>query len=642
MKDLSIIIVNYNVRYFLQQCLESISSSQDSLKKSVFVVDNHSVDDSCAMIREHFPEVSLIKNKTNVGFGKANNQAAQISASKYILFLNPDTILSEDTLQNCFDYLEANPEVGVVGVPMFDGHGNFLPESKRGLPTTWSSFCKFSGLWRLFPKSKVFNRYYLGHLDKESNHEVEVLSGAFMFCRKKVLDEVGLFDEQFFMYGEDIDLSYRINEKGHKVVYLAESSIIHFKGESTKKASLDFTRYFYNSMLLFNKKHNLSKGALWNILISLSIILIGFFSHIKRLVSLVVKPLLDLVLIYFTFQGIGYLWSKLYWKDQNYYDSIHFPLLSFLMACLFVIIFFFNGVYSKRNRLENFLSGWLISIILLFLCYNFLPQEFRFSRAIILISSLSLLPILWLAKLILSRFMSGNWNSSIKKKKIIIVGDSSSLNDLKKGLSSYLGGTEIVASISPDNQRIAESKHGDIDYYKEVCYSLKPDELIFCAKDIAYAKMISIMSGLGNAYHYRIANISNNEILGSDSKDSLGIWYSQDLNINLIQKYFRNQKRLFDVLSSLLLILLFPFVLLLSPNRGIILKSIIQVLIGKRTWVGYSLDSDLDLPEIPKSIFNVSNHPSSSEAYYHQVIEYVNNFSIWSDFIILMKNLLPK
>ncbi|HEU4717185.1 MAG TPA: glycosyltransferase family 2 protein, partial [Bacteroidia bacterium] len=201
---LSVIIVNYNVEHFLEQCLHSVIKASRHTETEIFVVDNNSVDGSLQMLKEKFPAVHVIANRENVGFSRANNQAMRIANGEYVLLLNPDTVVEESTFDKVIAFMDAHPEAGGLGVQMIDGKGNFLPESKRGLPTPSVAFFKISGLSKLFPKSKTFGRYHLGFLDKDRTHEVEILSGAFMLLRKAALDKVGLLDEDFFMYGEDI------------------------------------------------------------------------------------------------------------------------------------------------------------------------------------------------------------------------------------------------------------------------------------------------------------------------------------------------------------------------------------------------------------------------------------------------------
>ncbi|NTV84731.1 MAG: glycosyltransferase family 2 protein, partial [Bacteroidales bacterium] len=216
---LSVVIVNYNVIHFLEQCLSSVRRASENLEVEVFVVDNNSVDGSVKMVREKFPEVILIDNKDNTGFSKANNQAIRLSKGEYVLLLNPDTVVEDDTFSRIIAFMDAHPDAGGLGVKMIDGKGNFLPESKRGLPTPTVAFYKIFGLSAFFPKSKVFGKYHLGYLDENQTNPVDILSGAFMLLRKSVLDKIGLLDETFFMYGEDIDLSYRILKAGYQNYY---------------------------------------------------------------------------------------------------------------------------------------------------------------------------------------------------------------------------------------------------------------------------------------------------------------------------------------------------------------------------------------------------------------------------------------
>ena len=205
--ELSVIIVNYNVKHFLEQCLISVKKALVGIEGEIIVVDNNSVDGSLNLINNKFSEIVLIANKKNTGFSVANNQGIKIAKGSNILLLNPDTVIQEDSLRKCLEFFDKNKDAGALGVKMYDGNGRFLPESKRGLPTPSVAFYKIFGLSSLFPNSKTFGKYHLGYLSQNENHKVDVLSGAFMMIRKKVLDEVGLLDETFFMYGEDIDLS---------------------------------------------------------------------------------------------------------------------------------------------------------------------------------------------------------------------------------------------------------------------------------------------------------------------------------------------------------------------------------------------------------------------------------------------------
>jgi N-acetylglucosaminyl-diphospho-decaprenol L-rhamnosyltransferase len=276
--QLSIIIVNYNVKYFLEQCLCSIIKAIENIDAEIFVIDNNSTDGSKEFFINRFPDVRFTWKSENVGFAKANNEALQVATGDKILFLNPDTIVAEDCFEKCLNFFSTTKNIGAVGVRMIDGSGQYLPESKRGFPSSFTSFCKMSGLTNLFPHSKLLANYYLGHLPENEISEVDVLPGAFMMANKNVLDKTGSFDETFFMYGEDIDLSYRIQQAGFKNYYFPSTTILHFKGESTKKASVQYIRGFYGAMILFVKKHyGTLQSSLYTLMIRLVIALKSIF-----------------------------------------------------------------------------------------------------------------------------------------------------------------------------------------------------------------------------------------------------------------------------------------------------------------------------------------------------------------------------
>lgn len=251
---LSVVIVNYNVKYYLEQCLCSLYRAIDNLSAEIFVVDNASADDSEAYITERFPHITYIYNKENVGFARANNQAIWQARGEYVLLLNPDTVLPEQTLEEALLFMDAHPKAGAAGVKMLTDDGRFLRESKRGYPTLAATFGKLSGLGKLFPRSQTLGGYYCNALDMDAIHRVEVLAGAFMLLRRSVLQKSGLLDEDFFMYGEDIDLSCRIEEAGFENYYLPYP-ILHYKGESTRKDTCRHVRVFCGAMDIFFCKH---------------------------------------------------------------------------------------------------------------------------------------------------------------------------------------------------------------------------------------------------------------------------------------------------------------------------------------------------------------------------------------------------
>jgi len=288
---LSVIIVNYNVKLLLSQCLQSVEKAMELVDGEIIAVDNNSDDDSCQMVREQFPKVILLENKTNLGFSKANNQGIRRAKGEYILLLNPDTLVAEDCFLKCLEFMNQTPNAGALGVRMIDGRGRFLPESKRGLPTPWVAFCKIFGLTRMFPQSRRFARYYLGHLPSDRIVEIEVIAGAFMLLRRAALDQSGLLDEDFFMYGEDIDLSYRISRCGFRNYYFPGTTILHYKGESTRKGSLNYVVLFYRAMVIFSKKHFADRlNGLFVALIHLAVYVRAFLSILSRVFRRILSP----------------------------------------------------------------------------------------------------------------------------------------------------------------------------------------------------------------------------------------------------------------------------------------------------------------------------------------------------------------
>lgn len=279
--DLSVIIVNYNVKFFLEQCLHSVLRASANLSVEILVVDNHSQDGSNTYLPPRFPSVSFTWLNNNLGFSKANNLALEKATGDYVLFLNPDTIVPEYCFEHAIAFMKDRPHAGAIGVRMIDGAGYYLRESKRSFPSVRASFYKMSGLSAMFPNSPLFSAYYAAHLPEEGNHEVDVIAGAFMMVSRDCLKKVKGFDEEYFMYGEDIDLSYRILQAGFKNFYLSSISILHFKGESTKKYSKGYIRSFYGAMQLFVKKHYEQK-KITRFLMSASISVGSLFSSARR------------------------------------------------------------------------------------------------------------------------------------------------------------------------------------------------------------------------------------------------------------------------------------------------------------------------------------------------------------------------
>ena len=282
--ELTVVIVNYRVKYLLEQTLRSVEQAMQGMTGEVIVVDNLSGDDSIAFSRERHPQVTYIENQENVGFARANNQAIMQARGEYTLILNPDTIITRQCLQEGIAWMKSHPKCGAIGARMTDANGVFLPESKRSFPTPWVSFCKIFGLSKLFPRSPWFAKYHLRYLSDREPQCIDILSGAYMLCRTNVLQELGGFDEDFFMYGEDIDLSYRIVKAGYENWFLP-TPMIHYKGESTHKDSMRYVRIFYDAMLIFYRKHFPRFNIIFYPIVKLGVMMRAGLSMAKRLVK---------------------------------------------------------------------------------------------------------------------------------------------------------------------------------------------------------------------------------------------------------------------------------------------------------------------------------------------------------------------
>ncbi len=276
---LNVVIVSYNVKDFLHQCLLSVEKAAKGIDTLVYVVDNCSQDGSVEYLRRLHPQVRFIENQENLGFARANNKAIRQSDGEYVLLLNPDTILTEHTLHECIAFMDTHSEVGCVGVKQLKSDGSFALESRRGVPTPFTAFCKMSGLCSLFPKNRKLGRYYMQYLDADQQNEIEIVSGAFMFLRRSALNESGYLDEDFFMYGEDIDLSYRLLKRGWENWYLP-TPILHYKGESTNKSSYRYVHVFYEAMLIFFRKHYGHLSILYSLPVKFAILVKGALAYL--------------------------------------------------------------------------------------------------------------------------------------------------------------------------------------------------------------------------------------------------------------------------------------------------------------------------------------------------------------------------
>ncbi|MFT4533334.1 MAG: GT2 family glycosyltransferase [Saprospiraceae bacterium] len=633
--DISIIIVNYNVRHFIKRTIESVYASKvEGVIYDIHVVDNASIDGSVDMICSSFPDVHLIANKDNVGFSTANNQAIRLAKGDYVLILNPDTVLQEDTLQICYDYMIKNQDVGAVGVKMIDGAGNFLPESKRDLPTVWNSLAKLSGLAGIFPQSRMFNGYALGHLDKDKIHSVKVLCGAFMFVSKLAIDKVGMFDERFFMYGEDIDWSRRIIEGGFEIHYVPNTTIIHFKGESTKKASLNYVKTFYGAMGLYVEKHYSGGVGKWfSRFLKLGIGLRAGVSGLKRILMTILWPLIDAGLIGAALFGFSKVWASQYFGDPSYYDKSNLEWNIVFYALIWAFVLWFVGYYQKskwQKRLVGVLSG-LGTILVL---YALLPIEYRSSRVIILAGTL----ISFIVTSISSLLSNRNTDSD-SHKNILIVAEKKVADEILKSLEKANIKLNMLGVVNPMPGAEKNLDYlNDISQLKPLSKVLKADEIIFSSDNMSMKEIMKQMVHLDTRLSYKIAGDDSLSILGSNSKNTTGELYNVNIKYHLADGYFQHIKRIFDFSLGLILLVISPVLIVVNRFQfGALFKNLIQVIFGVKTLVGYRgyKEDFQNLPVISDSIIEISaegeNHTSN--------MHYARDYSVWKDLEILLKNL---
>ena len=607
---LSIVIVNYNVKHFLDQCLASVKRAIAGIDAEVWVVDNNSVDGSVRMVKDKFPEVRLIANKDNVGFSRANNQAIRESKAEYVLLLNPDTLVEDDTFTKIIAFMDAHPEAGGLGVKMIDGKGNFLPESKRGLPTPNVAFYKIFGLSTFFPRSKTFGKYHLGYLDKDKIHEVEILSGAFMFMRREALEKTGLLDEEFFMYGEDIDLSYRIIKAGYKNFYFPETRIIHYKGESTKKSSINYVFVFYNAMVIFARKHFSQKNArLFSVLINMAIWLRASLAIFSRFLKKATLPILDTAMI---FAGIYFI--KEYWESKvifpeggSYpleYITITIPL--YIFVWLFSV--FLSGGYDRPIRLLKIFQGIAIGTVFILVVYALLDESYRFSRAIIILGAVWGLISMSGMRLLLS--MAGLKNFRLggetKNKRFIIVGQKDEAERVAELLHKTWLTPAFVGLVSIKNTNEGgEQFIGTIEQLHEIIPIYRISEVIFCSKNLPHQVIIDKMSELQDMRcDFKIAPEDSLSIIGSNSINTSGDLYTVDINSITSPRNKRN-KRFLDIITSLALLILYPINIFIVKRPIGLLRNLLMVAISSRSWVGYNPTNPAEtdkLPHIKKGI----------------------------------------
>jgi GT2 family glycosyltransferase len=589
----------------------------EGIDGEIIVVDNASVDHTVSQLHQHFPDIHVIANRENKGFATANNQAIATARGEYILLLNPDTIVSGDTFEKCVSFMDKHPDAGALGVRMIDGTGRFLPESKRGLPTLSASFMKMTGLYKLFPRSAQWNRYYQGHIAEQETARIEVLCGAYMFIRRAALEKSGYLDEDFFMYGEDIDLSYRITKAGYAIYYYPETSIIHYKGESTKKSSLNYILTFYEAMLIFTDKHPEFKGQ--KLLIKPAIYFHGALQLVRQNADRWWPVILDLVLISMSFLVVAQAWARFYFGNPEYYTDAFYKINVPLYTGLMLLAMHLNGAYDRPFMKRASWSGLFSGVLVILAVYAMLPVELRSSRMVILTGTLA-----YLLFMVITRAKCKPWNAGAissqqpTNRNAIIIAGTKEAERIKELINRSRDHIDILATIDPGDN--AADRARDLPGYESKLEDLvriyDVREIIFSAMDVPFSSFTGSMSRLGPSLRYMLAASTTMNIVGSMGKDIAGESYAIEIHFNLSRPSVRRLKRVFDFMLSLVMLLVYPIVLFFIPQPRQLLRNIFNTLFGNTTWVSYHpLDPLANaLPVLKKGVLHPAYPTNEPEA----------------------------
>lgn len=625
---LSVIIVNYNVKYFLKQCLASVFESETRLadgsemELDVWVVDNDSVDDSVAMVQRDFPQVHVVANHENVGFARANNMALKQAAGDLMLLLNPDTVVERDTLVRCADFMAKHPDCGGLTVKMVDGKGNYLRESKRGFPSPTASFYKIAGLTRLFPHSKRFAAYYMGHLGEDEVNEIEILPGAFLMFRREVYEKIGGLDESYFMYGEDIDFSWSIKLAGWKNYYLPTTHIIHYKGESTRKGSMNYVYTFYNAMSIFVRKYFSGKDArLFSLLLQIAIWLRATAAWLQRIVRQVAVPAADFLLAYGGFVLLKVLWENVKWGGAEYYP----PEYTLFVIPLYILILmassWLSGGYDRPVRIGRIMSGMGTGLLMLLAFYSLLDESQRYSRMLLIMGSVWTLAATLLVRVVLSiNNVKGYALRTHTRGTTLAVGTPHETARIK----------DIYASMGIDTGRLLETSDSDPRHLQDMIRIDHAEEVIFCGCDIRH--VIKLMAHLRTTgVEYKIAPHESDYIIGSDNVLSPDELYIANLD-TISTDTSRRTKRMFDIGTSLMLLLLSPVVFWFQKRKRLYFGHCLSVLVGSLTWVGYTGHRGIFSPA------DIMDSEPTGQLRERLTLRYMRHYSTATDFTILMRN----
>lgn len=653
MVDLSIIIVNFNVKAFLQNCLISIQRAVQNITHEIIVIDNASDDGSVEFIKKNFPNVKLIESKTNLGFSRANNLGLLQSSGKFICLINPDTLVQENTFDEMISFFKSNPNAGLAGCKILNPDGTFQLACRRSFPTPWVAFTKVVGLSKLLPKSKFFSKYNLTYLNENETYEVDAVSGSFMFLRREVFDKIGGLDENFFMYGEDLDWCYRIKAGGYKVFYVHSTQIIHYKGESTRRSSLDEVKVFYDAMRLFVSKH-FSSSWLLEIILRFAINIRSLAAFVGKRKLIITAVITDVII----FNLALILSEELYIAISGFggFPDYAYPTVFIVPAVIFLLSSFSLGSYEIKNLP---ISKLLVAIFISFLftsTLTYFSKDYAFSRAIILILYLMLLIVLPLWRIfvkILFKYPRTNRRSLFEAGTIIVGTNDSAIELIRRLKRTHNYFYDIIGLIDVDRKRIGEKINdveiiGSIDAIGKIIRAKKVNEVIFASDFLSYQDLLKIVaSNQGQNTQFHLVDKNYDFIIGKKDVMELDDLPLIEIEYNIAQPVHRYMKRAFDLIVSFpLLIFIYPFSLIISliSNKKNKLLYLPQVISGKYSLVGPPLDGIessiyLGKPGLTGIVQINENKNLTSEEIEHMNIYYARNQNIWLDVEIIIKQI---
>jgi GT2 family glycosyltransferase/lipopolysaccharide/colanic/teichoic acid biosynthesis glycosyltransferase len=684
--DLTIIIVNYNVKEFLANCLQSIRRAKGSLNLQIIVVDNASTDGSASFLEHRFPEVKFIWNEENKGFGKANNQAIQLAEGECTLLLNPDTLLQEDTLITLFSHMKENPQTAACGCKILNPDGTYAPESRRSVPTVSSAIYKALGLTSLFPESRLFGNYYLGWQSEDTPGKIPVLSGSFMFYRTDVLKELGGFDERFFMYGEDIDLCYRTTALGYDIDYVPQTSIIHYKGESTKKGNLSYIRNFNGALYLFFDKHYTSRySMLFKILIFLSIWMRAILSFFIQKAVTYKYVLIDLIALNVAmFLGFA---ARFGFQTESILDTknLEFLWLNLLLSVLYLL---FSQAFGTLKQHKYSIIGSLKAVVASFVALaviTFFARNLAFSRVILMIGFAVGFMAVFVIRLLRVNMSGktpgarGRWVTS----RVLLVGVGTKTKDVISKLNNRPDWQIEIAGLVHQDSWSGETENdsvkviGSLSQLPELIRAVKADQVLFLMDSITHKELLQTLRLLRNTdVSVKVVPDQMDFMLGKAQIEYLDDLTLMDVDVPYMNSLQKTGKRLLDISLTL------PFVVILAPFmmpqwmfRSTDKKKNVRVFngvkhtefsiaqpAGKNKWLNMWRLS-LNILAGKMSLTGSSLNGNGSESYktgltgYAQInrdriknpddrqrydLYYLQNYSVWLDLDILIKTWLQK